>query len=338
MRICRGYSRWWIALRSFYPGLSEWKTRFYLDADGFELRSHRAVQYVQQFAGQVDAILQIGALFSVSGVPIPKVLYLDYTAQLGLQNRGPGWAFRQPPEPRRWLALEREVYEHAAHICARSQMVRASLVEQYGIPAERISVVGGGVNFSPLPVVPDRSRRSIQQGAHLLFIGKDFYRKGGDLLLDAFVKIHAELPQTRLTLVTNLPSAKKSLPAGASVLPPTWDRAKIAWLYAHADIFVLPSRLETWGDVLPEAMSFGLPCVGVRADAMDEIIQHQVTGLVVPPGDLDALTDALLLLLRNPQLCQSYGLNGRRRVETALNWDRVAESLEQSLAFFAKRR
>jgi len=115
--------------------------------------------------------------------------------------------------------------------------------------------------------------------------------------------------------------------SGVEVLPPNWNRSAIRDYYRSADILVLPSRLETWGDVLLEAMAFELPCVGVAGEAMHEIIEHEVSGLITPPEDKDALAAALLCLLRDPALRRRYGEAGRQRVETLFSWDIVSNKI-----------
>jgi glycosyltransferase involved in cell wall biosynthesis len=98
-------------------------------------------------------------------------------------------------------------------------------------------------------------------------------------------------------------------------------------LYREADVFVLPSRLETWGDVLLEAMAFGLPCLGVAGEAMDEIIVDGVTGAIVPPNDVEALAEQLTRLLCDRDRARSWGLAGRQRVEAEFTWARVVARL-----------
>ena len=323
--------RGWAAIQSFHPNFSEWKIRYYLNADAFRLRSKQESEYIHRFTNKADVVLQIGTLYSSWQPVLPVILYLDYTAQLSIQKNQAGHAFRVPPHAERWLAMERRAYEQAAHICVRSHLVLSSLVEDYGISRDKISVVGGGANFSPLPSLPHRISRTEQPSQNLLFIGKDFFRKGGDLLIQAFEQLQHDFPMARLTLITDLPQ-NVNLPAGVVHQPPTWDREIIASAYANASIFVLPSRLETWGDVLLEAMSFALPCVGVQSDAMEDIVVDHLTGILVPPSDPDALAAALRNLLENPQVSQEYGLNGRERIEKTLNWPHVARELTEVLS------
>ena len=161
----------------------------------------------------------------------------------------------------------------------------------------------------------------------ILFIGKDFYRKGGDLVLRAFAQCRLQVPEARLLFLTGdrIPS---DLPLeGVEIINPTWERSVIKALYRRADLFVLPSRLETWGDVLLEAMAYGLSCISVSGEAMEEIIDDGVTGKIVPPADIDALTHAMTSLLQDVNLRYQWGQAARRKVETQFTWDHVVDRL-----------
>ena len=111
------------------------------------------------------------------------------------------------------------------------------------------------------------------------------------------------------------------------VISPTWDRSEIQELYRKADVFVLPSRLETWGDVLLEAMAYALPCIGVSGQAMEEIIQDGQTGIIVPAEDAGALSEAMRAVLTHPGLARQFGCVGRERVEQQYTWAHVGERL-----------
>jgi glycosyltransferase involved in cell wall biosynthesis len=115
---------------------------------------------------------------------------------------------------------------------------------------------------------------------------------------------------------------------GVELLPLTWDRAAIAALYQQANVFILPSRQETWGDVLLEAMAFGVPCIGVTGQAMEEIVRPDQTGLLVQPENVDALSRALTQLLVQPDLRRKMGEAAHKLVLDEYTWARVAERLE----------
>ena len=80
-------------------------------------------------------------------------------------------------------------------------------------------------------------------------------------------------------------------------------------------------------DVLLEAMAFGVPCVGVAGEAMEEIIVPEETGAIVPPENVDALAAQLVRVLRDRALGARWGLAARARVEQNYTWDRVVERL-----------
>ncbi len=322
----RGLDRWINALLTAHPNRRRWRERFYKNGPAFRMRSERVAAYLQSLRGQVDLVLQVGVMFDArwSGFSLPSVIYTDYTARLSAQRPEAGRSPFTPQQQEQWIALEKQAFERAAHICSRGKFVRHSILADYGIAPDQVTAIGGGVNFATLPEVVARADNETPTA---LFIGKELYRKGGDLLLRAFAQARRQVPEARLVLVTG-DSIPADLPLeGVEVISPTWDRTAIAALYRRADLFVLPSRLETWGDVLLEAMAYGLPCIGVTGDAMAEIIEDGATGLVVPPGDVEALTTALTQLLCNAQLRRRWGHAARRRLEAEYTWDHVAARL-----------
>jgi glycosyltransferase involved in cell wall biosynthesis len=95
--------------------------------------------------------------------------------------------------------------------------------------------------------------------------------------------------------------------------------------YQQADLFVLPSRRESFGLVLAEAMACGLPVVATTAGAISEVVHDGVTGVLVPPDDPHALACAINCLLDHPEKMKTMGTLGRERVSTHFTWGRVSE-------------
>jgi glycosyltransferase involved in cell wall biosynthesis len=325
-----GVDRYLNALINFHPNHRMWREGFYKNLFAFKRSSERVAAQISKMQDRADLVLQVGVLFDAgwNGVKLPRVIYTDYTAFLASKRP---WAGRSPftrEELQKWIALERRSLATAVHIFTRSDLVRTSIIKDYGIPPERVSTVGGGVNFSPLP--PPVAHEP-EDPPTALFIGKEFYRKGGDLLLCAFARARMVAPNARLLFLTE-DTIPAGLPTeGVEFVPPTWERKTIARLYEQAHVLVLPSRLETWGDVLLEAMGFGLPCIGVCGQAMEEVIIHQETGIVIPPEDEQALSQALITLFTNPELRTRWGAAARKRVQTEYSWDRVVERTEDPL-------
>jgi glycosyltransferase involved in cell wall biosynthesis len=326
----RGWRRLANGLRSFHPNRRHWRERFYKNPAAFRSRSAQVAAWRRAIDSPVDAILQVGALFDAGspGGP-PLVIYTDYTAALSAAKPEAGRSPLVGARQQEWLELERRAYQRAAHVAARSRLVQCSLVEQYGLPIDKTSVARGGINFEPLPEPVSRAEDGPPTA---LFIGKEFRRKGGDKLLAAFSRARQEWPEARLLVVAEEPPAGTFIPDGVEWLAPTWERDTIAALFRQADLFVLPARLETWGDVLLEAMAFGLPCIASAGDAMGEIVEDGRTGRLVPVEDVASLAAALAQLFADAQLRRAWGENGRQRVEAHFRWSHVAERLAARLA------
>ena len=322
----RGFSRLFNALLVWHPDKNQWRERANKNVAAFIARSRRVARWATSLQGQADAIVQLGVLFDAGwgGSSLQQIIYTDYTAYLSAQQPQAGRSPLKGNAIRRWLELERYAMDRADHICVRSDLVRKSIVNDYGVAAGKISVIGGGVNLETMPVPVQRSP---ERGPVALFIGSDFHRKGGDLLLRAFAQTRNRFPGAQLVVLTK-DSVPASLPLdGVQVLPLTWRREELLDLYKQADVFVMPSRLETWGDVFLEAMAFGLPCIGVTGQSMNEIIRHGETGYLVPPEEVAPLSEALMDLFSDAGKRLEMGNAGRELVQREFTWNHVVNRL-----------
>lgn len=320
----RGAAHVFNALLVFHPHISSWHARFIKNNFAFHTASRMVAQAVERSGAQL--VFQVNGIFDASlyQKQAPVFLYTDATAMLrSREHEHDKVAFR------RWLKLEKQVYHNARHVFARSAAARASLIAEYKLPPERITVVGGGANFPSLPEMPTLPRRSGEP--IVLFIGNSFFRKGGDILLKAFPLVRAQMPNAHLVVVTG-----DRIPRGLSlenvdVLPVTWARESIMDLYRNSDVFVLPTRENTWCDALLEAMAFGLPCIASLSPAALEVISNAESGLLVPGEDPQTLAEAILRILRDPNLRLQMGLAARRRLEERFTWQRVAATVHQTM-------
>lgn len=319
----------------WHPNIQTWRRRASKNVQAFIARSKKAASWIRSMQDQADVIIQLGALFDAGwdDVQLPKIIYTDYTAQLSARRRDAGRSPLSGAASLRWFELEGQAMKRSAHVCVRSQLVHKSVLDDYKLPAGQVSIIGGGVNLEHLPKLTARPEN---ENPTILFIGLDFYRKGGDLVLQAFSSALASVPNARLLFVTN-DSIPDGMPLnGVKIIPPIWEREAFLKLYSQADIFVLPSRLETWGDVILEAMAHGLPCIGVTGQPMEEIIRHGETGFLVPPEDVHALAAAFVELLKGQSLRCRMGQAGYLLIANEFTWehvvDRIAPMIENAIA------
>lgn len=305
-----------IAIRRFGK---DWQWFFRRTDLAFKRMSANARRYWRSHSDEFDVVLQSGVLFhgalKAASRSQPYLLHLDHT--YALSKNAPtvvGLRSVTPASPA-WEEMEHQTYHDADGIFTMSECVKASLIHDYGVNADRITVVGGGPNFPHLPP----QCPVIQSKPTILFVGKDFTRKGGPFLLEAFRRVRTEIPQAELLVV-----GPRALDAEPGVVHfGTLSHDQMVDVYHRAQVFVMPSFHEPFGIAFIEAMAFGLPCVGTRIEAIPEIIDDGRTGYLVPPGDVDQLTQALLKILQEPGLSTALGTAGFDKVKDKLNWERT---------------
>ncbi len=265
---------------------------------------------------RADALLQAGVLFAPGRDAGQRYhLYVDHTRAIAERyDPAPGLPPALPPDPE-WRSREERVYRGAATIFSMSEFAARSLVRDYGVDPGRVRVVGAGPNVAPR----DEDLAARREPA-ILFVGRNFAPKGGPELVEAFQLVRREHPAARLWIVSQGPTGP--LPEGAIFHGPLGADA-LAALYARASVFALPTLREAFGLAFVEAMSFGLPVVGTRIEAIPEIVAEGETGLLVPPRDPAALAAALSGLLADPDRARKLGTAGRARAAERFGWDRA---------------
>jgi glycosyltransferase involved in cell wall biosynthesis len=266
-----------------------------------------------------DAVLQAGVLFG-PGRPPPRPyhLYVDHTRAIA-ERYEPAPDLLRPlaPDPA-WRVREEQVYREAQTVFSMSAFAARSLVLDYGVDPERVSIVGAGPNVTPGPAALSPPA---ERAPAILFVGRSFAPKGGPDLVEAFRRVRRAHRRAALWIVSQEPPGP--LPEGAVFHGPLRPGA-LAALLAQASVFALPTLREAFGLVLLEAMAFGLPVVATAVEAIPEIVSPGETGLLVPPRDPAALAEACAALLADPARARRLGEAGRERLAAHFGWDRVA--------------
>jgi glycosyltransferase involved in cell wall biosynthesis len=242
------------------------------------------------FHTQVPAILAQRWLRKIPGIVSLDATPLQYD-ELGMfykHEQGPAWL-----ETLKWR-LNRDCFASARRLVAWSEWTKRGLVQGYGVPADKITVIPPGVNVHewrrPTPRVPHAGPVKI------LFVGGDLERKGGLVLLEAFRALRHLGLELHLVTKDRLPPEPgvfiyNSLEANSQPLKD---------LYHTCDIFALPTLGDCLPMVLSEAGASGMAIISTNVAAIPEFVRNGETGLTVPVGDADSLTQALRDLATNP--------------------------------------
>jgi glycosyltransferase involved in cell wall biosynthesis len=154
--------------------------------------------------------------------------------------------------------------------------------------------------------------------------------KGQRYLVAAAAGVVRELPDTRFLIIgegelrEQLERQIHGLGLDRHVVL-TGFRGDVLGLVKSLDVFVMSSITEGLGSAILEAMACGRPVVATRAGGIPEAVDHEVTGIIVPPQDEHALSAAMLRLLRSPRLRDQFGQAGRQRVIDSFSVDRLVQ-------------
>jgi glycosyltransferase involved in cell wall biosynthesis len=302
----------------------------------WHLRTRRADRYLRRHRHEIDLVILNHGLYApyTASPQVPYAIYTDYTRALAANH-----PYHTPPLP--WanarqraelMAREHDLYRNAWHIFTPSALVCRSMLDDYGIPPEKVTVIWRGVPMEARDQVLKRDWTA----QRAVFVGepRSFERKGAPELLDAFAAVRRRLPQATLTMVGPT-SAQVGARPGVCALGLVRDRDRVRALLRDSTCFVLPTRQEPFGLALLEAMAHGLPIVATQTDAVPEIVQDGESGILVPPLDSGALADALVAVLSDPECARQMGAAGLARLRARFTWPDVVARANAVLASFS---
>ncbi|MGQ9666294.1 MAG: glycosyltransferase family 4 protein [Anaerolineae bacterium] len=264
------------------------------------------------------------ALLAFWGCPRqrPRLVSTFYGADAALVRRYP--ALRP--------LLRRVVRESDA--CTAISRYTAEMVHQ--LAGVRPAVIPYGMDLSARASLP-----AVQKPAafEILTVGRLIERKGHAVLLRAFAQLLRRRNDVALTIIgegqerPRLEALIRELGLeGAAVLRGRVSDEELQRAYARCDIFVLPAILDAGGDteglgmVLLEAMRYEKPVVASAVGGITDIVEHGVSGLLVPPADAEALAGALTYLLENPGRARELAGTARRLNAERFDWERIVDA------------
>jgi glycosyltransferase involved in cell wall biosynthesis len=240
------------------------------------------------------------------------------------------------------ISRDRRVFDAAAAITATSRWAAGGLAAIYPECAAKVHVMPypvrvEGFDASWADARAERVRQLPAAPVRVLFIGGDFPRKGGPLLLDAW-RAAGLAERAQLDLVSDWPIAADAVPQGVRAVrgvepyTPRWFE-----LWRDADLFVMPTSREAFGMVFQEAAVAALPAIGTRINAIPELVEDGTTGVLVRPDNCRDLVAALRALIDSPELRLGLGRAARHRMLTLASPDRYAAALHTLIDRVAER-
>jgi glycosyltransferase involved in cell wall biosynthesis len=269
--------------------------------------------------------LQTQSLFDSSLPGIPHFVYTDHTHLFNLHY--PGFN-KNKIFSNSWIECEKKTYHNATLNFTMSTNISKSLIEDYSCNPDKISCVYCGANVQAQEnEIFDDARYS---NKNILFVGIDWERKGGPVLLEAFKEVLNTYPDASLTIIGCTP--KVELP-NCNVLGHI-PLADIKEYYEQASVFCLPTTLEPFGIVLLEAMAHKLPVIATDIGAIPDFILEGKNGFLINVSDSRQLSRRIIDLLGSPIKCKTFGEYGHKIFWDKYTWEKTGVRIRENVEKF----
>lgn len=221
---------------------------------------------------------------------------------------------------------KKATFSRVDHILSISESTKRDLIELFGLPEEKISVVYLGVDLSAFKV--EKSKMSNKENPYLLYVGG----RGGYKNFSGFIKAFASSPELKANLDViafggggmNASEQQLIRECGldvAQIRQVSGDDQKLAQLYANAEAFVYPSLYEGFGLPPLEAMAAGCPVVSSNTSSMPEVVRK--AGVYFNPSDLEDMRDAIERVVFSQELKRDLISLGYENIKY-FSWEKCA--------------
>jgi glycosyltransferase involved in cell wall biosynthesis len=236
-----------------------------------------------------------------------------------------------------WPVLERVATALTARVVCVCETVRESHVARFPRAARRFVTVCNGISAAPAVLSRAQARAALGLGLQervVLTVGSLTPQKAQHVLIEAFARVAAEVPGSRLLIAGEGPlrstlEARRDALGLAESVRFLGAREDVTDLLVAADVFTLSSRREGLPVTLLEAMRAGRAVVLTRAGGCAEAVTVGISGALVPVGDAAALGAALGALLPDPERCVRLGEAGRERWAREFTAERMVLETER---------
>ena len=302
--------------------------------------SRRVMRAVREFKPDIvhvatEFTMGLTGLRAARKLGVPAVASFHTNLPGTLPYYGFGWASGFCWDYLRWF------HNHAEVTFCPSETNRQVLLDR---GFEHVQIWSRGVDterFAPEHRSDEvREKSGPDDALHLLYVGRLTPEKDLKLLFEAYQRLTAMSLSNPVHLVVAGDGAYSTRMMAAAPEKVTFagylEGQDLSRAYSSADVFVFPSKVETLGNVVLEAMASGLPVVGVAQGGTLENVRHGVNGVLCEPGDTDSFTAGILEVSQSPQLREQLARNARTWAEQR-NWEAAFEPLLSSYEELAGR-
>lgn len=293
-----------------------------------------------QLNGKYDLIYAAACpeLLTYLNTNIPIVYFLDATF-LQLTQGYPAYTRLTKWNFSHGMEVERIALAKASKIIVTSEWAKQSAIKDFGADPNKFSIIPFGANLQEEPTseeayqfITERIQRL--HNIKLLFIGKNWERKGGSLALNACKHLITEGIDVQLTVVGSVPPALHSdLVDHVTVIPnlnknDESDFIKFRKLMEEHHMLILPTRADCTPIVFSEAAAFALPVITTNVGGITDVLRHEHSALILElEDDSGKYAEAIKTISRRADIYEQFSKNSRTLYEQKLNWNTWVQSV-----------
>lgn len=229
-------------------------------------------------------------------------------------------------ELERKIDVQKKIYFSVDKAFFMGKWVEHKMKDIYPEISEKFLAVGGGINSE---FINNGDEDNVTQYRNIVFVGIDFERKGGPLVVEAFRIVQRKIANAKLIIVgpekkeiqEKIGRNNKNIEILGNV-----NRKELSDIFRNAALFCMPSEFEAYGLVFPEAMGFGIPCIGRNSYEMKYFIQDNKNGYLLDSDNAEDLAQIICRALNNKQM--KYDVEQQEEeIRKTYSWNRVANEI-----------
>jgi glycosyltransferase involved in cell wall biosynthesis len=288
-----------------------------------ERLSRKIVKY-----GEVSPVLQVGT--HVYPVHTDRLFYCitDMTIKQAVMAEQFRIKHLSGMEVSKAIQVQKHIFDTHEKIFVLCDWTRQSVIEDYDQPAGKVIVTGAGANMPPLE--PAKEKYSSHE---ILFVGFDWIRKGGPLLLEAFETIKKKIPDAVLNIVGCSPNITMPGVNVIGILKKSCreECQKLELLYRRANCFCILPQFDPFPNVLLEAGITSTPVVSLKNGSRADAVREGQTGMLIETAKAAHVAEALVYILSNPDVAERMGQAARKFIGENYTWPSIARKLIQNI-------
>ncbi len=222
----------------------------------------------------------------------------------------------------------RIAFYRSQQLIVHAQILKEALAKQFNLPQQRVSVLSHG-ELGSLYQRWAGGKSLAREPYTILFFGRIWPYKGLKYLIEALPLVAERIPEVKLIIAGRGENIKEYFSNGdvekhCEILNDFIPQGAVAGLFQRSALTVLPYIESSQSGVAAIAYATGTPVIASNIGGLGEMIRHEKDGLLVPPGDVRALADAIIRLLSDRDLQQQMQTAALTRCQDDLNWSNIA--------------